>query len=201
LPDSALTIVVGVLVGAYLDAQDAAAVRFDGEIFFHYLLPWIILQGLPLTSHDAMCISNVWVDTIFLDITLTARFTLLDGYFTDVRAFLANLDVILLLALLGTVLNTVAIAAVVHAMAGVCGVDEFRFIDGLVFGSLIAAVDPVAVLAVFNEIHVNDNLYITVLGESTLNDGIAIVLFRYVSIPFALSYHPSHTLYHGIMFD
>ena len=103
-----------------------------------------------------------------------------DGYFTDVRAFLTNLNVILLLAFLGTILNTLAIAAVVYTMAGVCGVDEFRFVDGLVFGSLIAAVDPVAVLAVFDEIHVNDNLYITVLGESTLNDGIAIVLFRYV---------------------
>ena len=48
----------------------------------------------------------------------------------------------------------------------------------LLFGAIISAVDPVAVIAVFNEIKVNVNLYILVLGESILNDGVAIVFFQ-----------------------
>ncbi len=55
---------------------------------------------------------------------------------------------------------------------------EFEMLHCFVFAALISAVDPVAVLATFVEIHVNDMLYIVVFGESLLNDAVSVVLYR-----------------------
>lgn len=59
-------------------------------------------------------------------------------------------------------------------MTGLFGC-EVPLLDIMVFSALISAVDPVAVLAVFEEIHVNEILYIVVFGESLLNDAVTVV--------------------------
>lgn len=57
---------------------------------------------------------------------------------------------------------------------------DFSFLDTLYFGAVISATDPVTILAIFSELHVDVNLYALVFGESVLNDAIAIVLTRYL---------------------
>jgi CPA1 family monovalent cation:H+ antiporter len=51
---------------------------------------------------------------------------------------------------------------------------------GLVFGALISATDPVAVVALFRALGAPRRLVILVEGESLLNDGTAIVVFNLI---------------------
>lgn len=102
------------------------------------------------------------------------------GYFMPSRPFFENIGTILLYAVVGTIWNVFGIG---FSLYGICQVRAFGLRDvsllhNLLFGSLIAAVDPVAVLAVFEEIHVNEKLHILVFGESLLNDAVTVVRSR-----------------------
>ncbi|KAM3910509.1 sodium/hydrogen exchanger 2-like [Leptodactylus fuscus] len=102
------------------------------------------------------------------------------GYFLPIRPFFENLGPILWYAILGTLWNIFGIGV---SLYGICQVPAFgltnvSLLHNLWFGSLIAAVDPVAVLSVFEEIHVNEKLYILVFGESLLNDAVTVVLYN-----------------------
>ena len=57
---------------------------------------------------------------------------------------------------------------------------EFTVVESFAFGSLISAVDPVATLAIFHSLDVDEVLYMLVFGESILNDAVAITLTVYV---------------------
>ena len=82
-----------------------------------------------------------------------------------------DLGVILLLATAGVALS-----------AGITGLGMFylagwQWQSSLLFGILIAATDPVSVIATFKEARVRDRLLILVESESLFNDGTAAVAF------------------------
>ncbi|KAI6243508.1 Sodium/hydrogen exchanger [Aphelenchoides fujianensis] len=147
-PDSALLIVVGLLLGMMLESSQVQSNLFtlNATTFFLYLLPPIIFDA---------------------------------GYFMPNRQLFENFGSVMTFAVFGTIWNFVAIGVtlVVCSRYGLFTVD-FSFAEALLFSSLISAVDPVAVITVFEEIHVNEFLFINVFGEALFNDGIAAAIFQ-----------------------
>ncbi|EHH16702.1 hypothetical protein EGK_12032 [Macaca mulatta] len=128
---------------------------FDPEIFFNVLLPPIIFHA---------------------------------GYKRSQRHFFQNLGSILTYAFLGTAISCIVIGLIMYGFvkamihAGQLKNGDFHFTDCLFFGSLMSATDPVTVLAIFHELHVDLDLYTLLFGESVLNDAVAIVLTYSISI-------------------
>ncbi|XP_018798443.1 PREDICTED: uncharacterized protein LOC108974826 isoform X8 [Bactrocera latifrons] len=151
-PESCLLIVVGVIIGFVLYFCTDVAVS-------------------PLTP-------NTFFFYMLPPIILDA------GYFMPNRLFFDNLGTILLMAGIGTVFNTATIGLSLWGcgLTGMFGPEVPRFLDTFLFAALISAVDPVAVLAVFEEIHVNEVLYIVVFGESLLNDAVTVVMYHMMEV-------------------
>ncbi|MGZ2412970.1 Na+:H+ antiporter [Sphingomonas sp. F9_3S_D5_B_2] len=87
------------------------------------------------------------------------------------KPFRRELPVVLLLAFAGVAIAAAVVAAGMHWLIG------WSWIGAALFGVLIAATDPVSVIASFRELKVERRLSMLVESESLLNDGVAAVLF------------------------
>ncbi|XP_050741325.1 sodium/hydrogen exchanger 6 isoform X7 [Drosophila biarmipes] len=119
---------------------------FDPEVFFNIILPPIIFYA---------------------------------GYSLKKKYFFRNLGAILTFAIVGTTLSAFLIGGFMYGCVKLMPKylsSSFTFLDTLYFGALISPTDPLTILAIFNDLRVDVNLYALVLGESVLNDAVAIVL-------------------------
>ncbi len=90
----------------------------------------------------------------------------------NTRAFFRNLGSILVLAIPALAVSAACVGFTLYLGLGT------PLIAALLFGVLISATDPVAVVAIFRKLGVPRRLLTLVEGESLLNDGVAIVLFN-----------------------
>ena len=87
------------------------------------------------------------------------------------KRFRGELPLTLTLAFGGVAIAAAVVAAGVHYAAG------WSWIGAAMFGMLIAATDPVSVIAAFREMRAEKRLSMVVESESLLNDGVAAVGF------------------------
>ena len=90
----------------------------------------------------------------------------------DIRLLKKNLIPILLLAIVGLLISTFFVAGMISWLT------PLDLFPALVFGVLISATDPVAVIALFREVNAPERLSLLMDGESLFNDATAIVLFQ-----------------------
>lgn len=89
----------------------------------------------------------------------------------DWKRFRHELPLTLALAFIGVIVASAFVAAGMHWLLG------WSWIGAALFGVLIAATDPVAVIATFKELKGPKRLNMVVESESLLNDGVAAVAF------------------------
>lgn len=149
VPESCLLIIVGTVFGAII--------YFSGSS--------VELQ--------AFFTPDTFFHYLLPPIILESAFNLYDRTFTE------NIGSILIFAVFGTIAACTFLGL---SLIGLQMTSAMPFVAQpvqlLVFSALIVAVDPVAVLAVFNEVGVNRVLYFLVFGESLLNDGVTVVLYH-----------------------
>lgn len=102
------------------------------------------------------------------------------AFHLDFALLRENLAPILVLAVPGVALTALLVGAIVVLGTGM------GWGAATVFGALIAATDPVAVIALFRTLGVSRRLAVALEGESLFNDGTAIVLYR-IALGAALS--------------
>ena len=92
----------------------------------------------------------------------------------DSKLLIKNLKPVLMLAAPGLIIATLITGFLT------CSITPLDIGTAMLFGALISATDPVAVIALFNELGAPKRLTMLVDGESLFNDATAIVLFTIV---------------------
>ncbi len=96
------------------------------------------------------------------------------AYNLNFRQLKGVLGEVALMAIFGLFLSTFIVAGLMHYFTGI------NWGVAFLFGALISATDPVAVLAIFKELRTPKKLSTMIDGESLLNDGTGLIVFNFV---------------------
>lgn len=134
---------------------------------------WITLEGFTLMSSTTL-------NLVLLPIILfNSGWTLRTG------DFMSQFEYILIFAILGTLISTGFIGYASYTLANTFGLHALTDLrENLVFAALISATDPVATLATYGQLKMEDKnplLNTLVFGEAAINDAVAIVLFNVIN--------------------
>ena len=178
IPESCLLIIMGILFGGILYAVDSIDgcllqhecselnnsifPEFTPDLFFYILLPPIILES-AYSLHNKIFIDNVRTIILFAVVGTVMNFLMIGGVLIFAQ-------------------NTNPYLSEQYTNSTESSVSNTTDVQILLFSSLISAVDPVAVLAIFGEVGVNPTLYYLVFGESLLNDGVAVVFYSMMNV-------------------
>lgn len=119
------------------------------------------------------------------------------GFNMNIRRVLDNIWSIGLISTVGLLISTVVIAALLMLLLPLVGFD-IPLILALLFGAIISATDPVAVLSMFKEARAPRRLSMIFEGESLFNDGTAVALFFVLLAVATDGFHGAATFGHAI---
>lgn len=152
LPYTVVLLLIGLMLGG-----------IERSGFFHTFMP-IVSDSIKLISDiDPHLLLFIFLPTLIFE----------SAYSLEVHLFKRIFSQIATLAVPGLIVSTIATAVLVHYLFPW----DWSWELCLMFGALISATDPVAVVSLLKEVSSRKRLETLVDGEALLNDGTAIVLF------------------------
>ncbi len=103
------------------------------------------------------------------------------AFHVEFGEFVHNRKAIVSLAVPGVIVSMLLTALILQPVVNTLDlVHDFTWAHALVFGALIAATDPIAVVSIFKRLGAPPRLAVLMEGESLFNDGTSIVFFTLV---------------------
>ncbi|KAL0073931.1 sodium/hydrogen exchanger 3 [Phycomyces blakesleeanus] len=174
----ALLILMTLLIGAlwtsyYLQQRKIRAVHETVISIMAGMIVGLIIKLAPGTIIQRMVQFN---EGYFFNLLLPP-IILNSGYELKRRNFFLSFGTILTFAMVGTLIAAIVTGVLTFGWAyfhpeGI----HISFLDSMIFGAILSATDPVTILAIFHQLHVDPQLFAIISGESLLNDAVAIVL-------------------------
>lgn len=158
----------------YLKLPETIGMMIIALIFSMLLIGAGVL--FPVVSEFARnFIGKIDFSTVLLDIMLS--FLLFAGALhTDSSLLKANRRSITVFAIAGVILSALLVGTVLFFFLQAF-LTPISFWYCLLFGTLVAPTDPIAVLGILTKAGAPKDVEITIVGESLFNDGIGVVLF------------------------
>ncbi len=171
-PSSAVEFLIWLLIAASVIAVIAIHLRIPYTVA-------LVLGGLALGSLRLPILHSIYQsgrpDWLTPDVILILFLPVLlfqGSLNISLRKLVENLAPILILATCGVVVATLVTGYLVFWFVGL------PLMMAFLFGAIISATDPIAVLSIAKEMAVSKRLAMLLEGESLFNDGTAVVLFQ-----------------------
>ena len=147
----------------------------------------LVLGGLAIGVVPGMPTVELEPELIFFGVLPPLLYSA--AFFTSLRDLRANVRPIGLLAIGLVVVTTVGVAVVAHEV-----IDGLTWPSAFVLGAIVSPTDPIAATAIARRLGVPRKLVAIVEGESLVNDGTGLVLYRVaVAAVVAGSFSAAHT--------
>ena len=131
----------------------------------------LVLGGLAIGFAPGMPEFELEPALVFFGVLPPLLYTA--AFFTSLRELRATVKPIGLLAVGLVIATTVGVAVVAHAV-----IDELSWASAFVLGAIVSPTDPLAATAIARRLGVPRKLVTIVEGESLVNDGSGLVLYR-----------------------
>lgn len=159
-------------MGIYLLAKKTRIPFTVLLVAFGLVLGWIISHEPRFSFLLSFELGPEMLFYVFLPILLFES-----GYNMRIKDLMANKWSIGLLAIVSLIISALITSAIMYVVLTYIFDIQIPFIIYFLFGALISATDPVAVLALFKECNAPKRLTLIFEGESLFNDGTALAFF------------------------